>query len=141
MENITNLIHHHVPEAKLIEVIGQELTYLLPNKGFKHRSYASLFRELEETLADIGLSSFGISDTSLEEVCFTPLHFSITSGPVLILFQIVINEQEVRHLILPQIFLKVTADGEVVNGSVNPGEYFLTAPLSPAASAPAHKPL
>uniref|UniRef100_A0A3Q1JG90 P-type phospholipid transporter n=1 Tax=Anabas testudineus TaxID=64144 RepID=A0A3Q1JG90_ANATE len=62
------LIHHHVPEAKLIETIGQELTYLLPNKGFKHRAYASLFRELEETLADIGLSSFGISDTSLEEI-------------------------------------------------------------------------
>ncbi|XP_062844042.1 retinal-specific phospholipid-transporting ATPase ABCA4 isoform X2 [Trichomycterus rosablanca] len=68
VENITNLIHHHVPEAKLIEMIGQELTYLLPNKGFKHRSYASLFRELEETLGDMGLSSFGISDTSLEEI-------------------------------------------------------------------------
>lgn len=68
IDNITSLIHHHVPEAKLIETIGQELTYLLPNKGFKHRAYASLFRELEETLADMGLSSFGISDTSLEEV-------------------------------------------------------------------------
>ncbi|KAM6948363.1 retinal-specific phospholipid-transporting ATPase ABCA4 [Aplochiton taeniatus] len=68
VESITTLIHHHVPEAKLIEMIGQELTYLLPNKGFKHRAYASLFRELEETLADMGLSSFGISDTSLEEI-------------------------------------------------------------------------
>uniref|UniRef100_A0A8C4P0S1 ATP-binding cassette, sub-family A (ABC1), member 4b n=1 Tax=Dicentrarchus labrax TaxID=13489 RepID=A0A8C4P0S1_DICLA len=66
--HITTLIHHHVPDAKLIETIGQELTYLLPNKGFKHRAYASLFRELEETLGDMGLSSFGISDTSLEEV-------------------------------------------------------------------------
>ncbi|KAM4605225.1 retinal-specific phospholipid-transporting ATPase ABCA4-like [Polymixia lowei] len=65
---ITSLIHHHVPEAKLIEMIGQEMTYLLPSKGFKHRAYASLFRELEETLADMGLSSFGISDTSLEEI-------------------------------------------------------------------------
>ncbi|KAF7692268.1 hypothetical protein HF521_009878 [Silurus meridionalis] len=90
VENITSLIHHHVPEARLIEVIGQELTYLLPNKGFKHRSYASLFRELEETLGDIGLSSFGITDTSLEE-----------------------------------IFLKVTADGEAANGSVNPEQWML----------------
>lgn len=87
MENITGLIHHHVPEARLIEVIGQELTYLLPNKGFKHRSYASLFRELEETLGDIGLSSFGISDTSLEEVRFTPLHFSTTGALVLVPLQ------------------------------------------------------
>ncbi|KAM4557505.1 retinal-specific phospholipid-transporting ATPase ABCA4-like [Fundulus diaphanus] len=68
VDSITSLIHHHVPDAKLIESIGQELTYLLPNKGFKHRAYASLFRELEETLADMGLSSFGISDTSLEEI-------------------------------------------------------------------------
>ncbi|KAG7277133.1 LOW QUALITY PROTEIN: hypothetical protein CRUP_022596 [Coryphaenoides rupestris] len=68
IDSITGLIHHHVPEAKLIESIGQELTYLLPSKGFKHRAYASLFRELEETLDDMGLSSFGISDTSLEEV-------------------------------------------------------------------------
>uniref|UniRef100_A0A673CI96 ATP-binding cassette, sub-family A (ABC1), member 4a n=1 Tax=Sphaeramia orbicularis TaxID=375764 RepID=A0A673CI96_9TELE len=44
-----------------------ELTYLLPNRDFQPRAYASLFRELEETLADIGLSSFGVSDTSLEE--------------------------------------------------------------------------
>uniref|UniRef100_A0A672SH63 P-type phospholipid transporter n=1 Tax=Sinocyclocheilus grahami TaxID=75366 RepID=A0A672SH63_SINGR len=66
--SITTLIHHHVPEAKLIEMIGQEMTYLLPNKGFKYRAYASLFRELEETLGDMGLSSFGISDTSLEEI-------------------------------------------------------------------------
>lgn len=62
------MIHHHIPEAKLIESIGQELIYLLPNKNFKQRSYASLFRELEETLDDLGLSSFGVSDTPLEEV-------------------------------------------------------------------------
>ncbi|XP_053268090.1 retinal-specific phospholipid-transporting ATPase ABCA4 [Pleuronectes platessa] len=68
MESITALIHHHVPQARLIEAIGQELTYLLPNRNFQPRAYASLFRELEETLGDIGLSSFGVSDTSLEEI-------------------------------------------------------------------------
>uniref|UniRef100_A0A663MHT6 P-type phospholipid transporter n=1 Tax=Athene cunicularia TaxID=194338 RepID=A0A663MHT6_ATHCN len=68
LTTLTSLIHHHVPEAKLIESIGQELVYLLPNKHFKQRSYASLFRELEETLDDLGLSSFGVSDTPLEEV-------------------------------------------------------------------------
>ncbi|XP_066480655.1 retinal-specific phospholipid-transporting ATPase ABCA4 [Tiliqua scincoides] len=68
VDELNELIHHHVPESKLIESIGQELIYLLPSKDFKQRAYASLFRELEETLADVGLSSFGISDTSLEEV-------------------------------------------------------------------------
>ncbi|XP_072234331.1 retinal-specific phospholipid-transporting ATPase ABCA4a [Leuresthes tenuis] len=68
LETITAVVHHHVPQARLIEAIGQELTFLLPNRNFKPRAYASLFRELEETLVDIGLSSFGVSDTSLEEI-------------------------------------------------------------------------
>lgn len=48
---------------------------------------------------------------------------------------LVINEQEVRRLLLSQIFLKVTADGEAANGNVNPGEYSLAAPLPPATSS------
>ncbi|CAL9697713.1 unnamed protein product [Knipowitschia caucasica] len=68
MERLSALVHHHVPQAQLVEAIGQEVTFLLPNRNFQPRVYASLFRELEETLTDIGLSSFGISDTSLEEV-------------------------------------------------------------------------
>uniref|UniRef100_F6Y251 P-type phospholipid transporter n=2 Tax=Monodelphis domestica TaxID=13616 RepID=F6Y251_MONDO len=68
VNELIGMIHHHVPEAKLVECIGQELIFLLPNKDFKQRAYASLFRELEETLPDLGLSSFGISDTPLEEI-------------------------------------------------------------------------
>ncbi|XP_052036865.1 retinal-specific phospholipid-transporting ATPase ABCA4 [Apodemus sylvaticus] len=68
VKELTDLVCHHVPEARLVECIGQELIFLLPNKNFKQRAYASLFRELEETLADLGLSSFGISDTPLEEI-------------------------------------------------------------------------
>ncbi|KAK2507520.1 hypothetical protein MC885_018499 [Smutsia gigantea] len=68
VNELIDLVHHHVPEAKLVECIGQELIFLLPNKNFKQRAYASLFRELEETLADLGLSSFGISETPLEEI-------------------------------------------------------------------------
>ncbi|XP_060256842.1 retinal-specific phospholipid-transporting ATPase ABCA4 isoform X2 [Ovis aries] len=68
VNELTDMVRHHVPEAKLVECIGQELIFLLPNKNFKQRAYASLFRELEETLADLGLSSFGISDTPLEEI-------------------------------------------------------------------------
>ncbi|XP_012781470.2 retinal-specific phospholipid-transporting ATPase ABCA4 [Ochotona princeps] len=68
VDELVDVVCHHVPEAKLVECIGQELIFLLPNKNFKQRAYASLFRELEETLADLGLSSFGISDTPLEEI-------------------------------------------------------------------------
>lgn len=88
LNQLTTLIHHHIPEAKLIENIGQELIYLLPNKDFKQSSYASLFRELEETLDDLGLSSFGISDTPLEEVTDASEYVSVLSYNILRAFLI-----------------------------------------------------
>ncbi|KAM5162411.1 retinal-specific phospholipid-transporting ATPase ABCA4-like [Callospermophilus lateralis] len=81
VNELKDMVCHHVPEAKLVECLGQELIFLLPNKNFKQRAYASLFRELEETLADLGLSSFGISDTPLEEMCLKVTENS-DSGPL-----------------------------------------------------------
>ncbi|XP_053776570.1 retinal-specific phospholipid-transporting ATPase ABCA4 isoform X3 [Desmodus rotundus] len=81
VSELMGVVRHHVPEAKLVECIGQELIFLLPNKNFKQRAYASLFRELEESLADLGLSSFGISDTPLEEV-FLKVTEDSDSGPL-----------------------------------------------------------
>uniref|UniRef100_A0A8D2AMA5 ATP binding cassette subfamily A member 4 n=1 Tax=Sciurus vulgaris TaxID=55149 RepID=A0A8D2AMA5_SCIVU len=81
VNELMDVVCHHVPEAKLVECIGQELIFLLPNKNFKQRAYASLFRELEETLADLGLSSFGISDTPLEEI-FLKVTEDSDSGPL-----------------------------------------------------------
>ncbi|XP_026353368.1 retinal-specific phospholipid-transporting ATPase ABCA4 [Ursus arctos] len=81
VNELMDMVQHHVPEAKLVECIGQELIFLLPNKNFKQRAYASLFRELEDTLADLGLSSFGISDTPLEEI-FLKVTEDSDSGPL-----------------------------------------------------------
>ncbi|XP_036901420.1 retinal-specific phospholipid-transporting ATPase ABCA4 isoform X3 [Sturnira hondurensis] len=81
VNELMDVVHHHVPEAKLVECIGQELIFLLPNKNFKQRAYASLFRELEESLADLGLSSFGVSDTPLEEI-FLKVTEDSDSGPL-----------------------------------------------------------
>ncbi|XP_048670376.1 retinal-specific phospholipid-transporting ATPase ABCA4-like [Marmota marmota marmota] len=81
VNELMDVVCHHVPEAKLVECIGQELIFLLPNKNFKQRAFASLFRELEETLADLGLSSFGISDTPLEEI-FLKVTEDSDSGPL-----------------------------------------------------------
>ncbi|KAB1273294.1 Retinal-specific ATP-binding cassette transporter [Camelus dromedarius] len=97
VNELMDMVRHHVPEAKLVECIGQELIFLLPNKNFKQRAYASLFRELEETLADLGLSSFGISDTPLEEVRQR--------------FQLVSVRYRKRWF-FAKIFLKVTEDSD-----------------------------
>uniref|UniRef100_A0A8B9KLW2 P-type phospholipid transporter n=1 Tax=Astyanax mexicanus TaxID=7994 RepID=A0A8B9KLW2_ASTMX len=62
------LVRRHVPEAVFLEVLGQELVYILPYTGSKDGSFASLFKELDLEKERLGISSYGISDTSLEEV-------------------------------------------------------------------------
>ncbi|MCI4394811.1 hypothetical protein PGIGA_G00173010 [Pangasianodon gigas] len=66
--DVTSVIRLHVPEAKFLEVIGQELVYVLPYAGSKDGSFASLFKELDLERERLGISSYGISDTSLEEI-------------------------------------------------------------------------
>ncbi|KAI5087957.1 ATP-binding cassette sub-family A member 1-like, partial [Silurus meridionalis] len=66
--DVTSVIRFHVPEAEFLEVIGQELVYVLPYAGSKDGSFASLFKELDLEKERLGISSYGISDTSLEEI-------------------------------------------------------------------------
>lgn len=65
---IGQLVRRHVPRAVFLESIGQEVTYVLPYDGARDGSFALLFRDLDSSVADLGLSSYGISDTTLEEV-------------------------------------------------------------------------
>uniref|UniRef100_A0A8C5F9Z0 ATP-binding cassette, sub-family A (ABC1), member 4a n=1 Tax=Gadus morhua TaxID=8049 RepID=A0A8C5F9Z0_GADMO len=67
---------HHVSEASLVEAVGQELTYLLPQRDFQPRAYASLFRELEESLSDLGLSISLFYPT----LCFFPFFVPLSGG-------------------------------------------------------------
>ncbi|XP_059210648.1 phospholipid-transporting ATPase ABCA1-like [Centropristis striata] len=61
-------VQRHVPEAVFLESIGQEITYILPYGGARDGTFALLFQELDLTMADLGLTSYGISDTTLEEI-------------------------------------------------------------------------
>ncbi|NWW42764.1 ABCA1 protein, partial [Pedionomus torquatus] len=65
---ISNLIIKHVPEARLVEDIGHELTYVLPYKAAKEGAFVELFHEIDDRLSDLGISSYGISETTLEEI-------------------------------------------------------------------------
>ncbi|XP_057190130.1 LOW QUALITY PROTEIN: retinal-specific phospholipid-transporting ATPase ABCA4 [Triplophysa rosa] len=123
VDSITTLIHHHVPEAKLIEMIGQEMTYLLPNKGFKHSAYASLFRELEETLGDMGLSSFGISDTSLEEIFLKVTADGEAANSSVTPEQWMLQQRKNGNGVLRHSAATNSTDGpEEANGTGNPAE-------------------
>lgn len=61
-------MRRHVPGAEFLEVVGQELVYVLPYTGAANGSFASLFKELDLEKSALGITSYGISDTSLEEV-------------------------------------------------------------------------
>ncbi|KAK5604485.1 ATP-binding cassette sub- A member 1 [Crenichthys baileyi] len=65
---ISGVIFKHVPEARLVEDLGHELTYVLPYQSAKDGGFVELFHELDDRLTDLGISSYGISDTTLEEI-------------------------------------------------------------------------
>uniref|UniRef100_A0A8C9ZJ78 P-type phospholipid transporter n=1 Tax=Sander lucioperca TaxID=283035 RepID=A0A8C9ZJ78_SANLU len=65
---VSGLILGHVPAARLVEDLGHELTYVLPYSAAKDGAFVSLFRELDLKLPDLNISSYGVSDTTLEEI-------------------------------------------------------------------------
>uniref|UniRef100_A0A8D0Y7C6 P-type phospholipid transporter n=1 Tax=Sus scrofa TaxID=9823 RepID=A0A8D0Y7C6_PIG len=65
---ISNLIRKHVAEARLVEDIGHELTYVLPYEAAREGAFVELFHEIDDRLSDLGISSYGISETTLEEI-------------------------------------------------------------------------
>ncbi|CAG2250054.1 ABCA1 [Mytilus edulis] len=64
----TELILQYVKNAQLVEENNTELTYQLPSEAAHSGQFEQLFEQLERCNKDMGISSFGISDTSLEEV-------------------------------------------------------------------------
>uniref|UniRef100_A0A4W5NMZ9 P-type phospholipid transporter n=1 Tax=Hucho hucho TaxID=62062 RepID=A0A4W5NMZ9_9TELE len=79
---ISNVIFKHVPAARLVEDLGHELTYVLPYKAAKGGAFVELFHEIDDRLSDLGISSYGISDTTLEEQFLRYFYFVavVTTG-------------------------------------------------------------
>ena len=68
------LIRQYVSEAVLIEDEGTEVTYHLPGDITHTTAYGCLFDALDANITRLGISSYGISDTTLEEVsCYNML--------------------------------------------------------------------
>ncbi|GAB1295321.1 ATP-binding cassette sub-family A member 7 [Apodemus speciosus] len=65
---ILELVQHHVPGARLVEELPHELVLALPYAGALDGSFAMVFQELDRQLELLGLTGYGISDTSLEEI-------------------------------------------------------------------------
>ncbi|XP_044270584.1 phospholipid-transporting ATPase ABCA3-like isoform X2 [Tribolium madens] len=65
-EHVTGLLRRHIPNIEMHGNVGSELTYLLSEE---HSSvFEEMLRDLEENSASLGIRSYGISLTTLEEV-------------------------------------------------------------------------
>ena len=75
MFRLKAFIEKFVPEARLVEDNSMEVCFQLPEKAAKSGQMTAMFAELEKVHDILGISSYGVSDTSLEEVrlCVTCL--------------------------------------------------------------------
>ena len=76
-KRITSFIQKYVADAVLVESVGIELTYQLPDSGALDGSFERLFQELDDNKEKLGVSGYGISDTTLEEVNIYFLYFAL----------------------------------------------------------------
>uniref|UniRef100_A0A8C8A4V0 ABC transporter domain-containing protein n=1 Tax=Oryzias sinensis TaxID=183150 RepID=A0A8C8A4V0_9TELE len=68
LNHVTQFVRRHVPEAVFLESIGKEITFILPYARARDGTFATLFQELDQVMDKLGLTSYGVSDTTLEEV-------------------------------------------------------------------------
>jgi len=65
-DNILEAIKIHVPEVQLESNVGAELSFVLPKE--QSAQFEQLFGYLEQNQDSLGIGSFGVSVTTLEEV-------------------------------------------------------------------------
>lgn len=67
-KQLTTGITEIIPGTKVIEKFGTEIKFKLPKISGNIQLYQNLFDYLLKNKEPLGISSFGFSDTSLEEV-------------------------------------------------------------------------
>uniref|UniRef100_A0A8C0N4H2 ABC transporter domain-containing protein n=1 Tax=Canis lupus familiaris TaxID=9615 RepID=A0A8C0N4H2_CANLF len=66
VEQITRLVEQHVPDARLETNVAAELSFILPKKHTDR--FTGLLTDLEKSQEKLGIGSFGVSITTMEEV-------------------------------------------------------------------------
>lgn len=64
--SLMEVIKNHAPSASVESHVGAELTVLLPTE--ESIKFEALLTELEEKGTQLGIGSFGVSATTMEEV-------------------------------------------------------------------------
>ena len=71
---LTKFIQKHIPTASLVEEIGSDIVFILPTKDSEEnpmKQFEVFFKELDKNLAQLNIATYGLSDTTLEEVFST----------------------------------------------------------------------
>ena len=63
---VEQLVKSFVPEAEQVTDVGAELSFILPSSSTP--SFPDLFDKMEASKTDLGIQSFGVSITTMEEV-------------------------------------------------------------------------
>ena len=82
--SLMEVVKSHIPSASLEMQVGAEMTVLLPTE--ESTKFEALFTDLEEKGTKLGVRSFGVSATTMEEV-FLRRVFTLTSFPIPIINQ------------------------------------------------------
>ncbi|KAK3284750.1 hypothetical protein CYMTET_7616 [Cymbomonas tetramitiformis] len=69
---VTDVIRRHVQQAEMASNVGTELAYKLPSKDTP--AFPALLAELDASLEALGLETYGLSCTTLEEVFLSLAH-------------------------------------------------------------------
>lgn len=80
-EALSSLIQSHIAKAELVTDLGTDLSYRLPASPETYVSFAPLCEQLDANLSRLGISSYGISDTTLEEVFLRVTQAESSGGP------------------------------------------------------------
>lgn len=68
------MVKRHIPNGNMVQNVGSDVVFCLPefdNEGLRQRNkFSCLFDEIDLNMERLGLDSYGVSDTTLEEVLF-----------------------------------------------------------------------
>ena len=79
---LTKFIQMYLENSKLLEHIGSELTYILPVRAKNSmQAFETLFQALDTKMAQLQIRSYGMSDTTLEEI-FLKVASNIHDGDI-----------------------------------------------------------
>ena len=68
---LLSLVQQYIPGARLVEESKREAVINLPQAAAKDGSLAVFLSKLDQRLPELGLSSYGLSDSTLEEVSYS----------------------------------------------------------------------